>query len=106
MLIALLRAGGKSSTTEIAHSILAHDESQVEYYEDVTKNTVGRVLGRHRIVEKEGNGYSLLGYEDLDDKQVKHLSNCVKPNSTSTRRNAASAYGSTGKRWPATSQGC
>jgi len=39
MLLTLLRAaGGKSSTTQIARSILAHDESQVEYYEDVTKN--------------------------------------------------------------------
>ena len=64
---------GKSSTTEIARSILAHDESQVEYYEDVTKNMVGRVLRSHGIVEKEANGFSLVGYDDLDDKQVEYL---------------------------------
>jgi diadenosine tetraphosphate (Ap4A) HIT family hydrolase/5-methylcytosine-specific restriction endonuclease McrA len=74
MLMTLLRAaGGKSSTTEIARSILAHDQSQVEYYEDVTKNMVGRVLRSHGIVEKEDDGFSLIGYEDLDDKQVEHL---------------------------------
>ena len=74
MLTTLLRAAdGTSSTTEIARSILAHDESQVEYYEDVTKNMVGRVLRSHGIVEKKDDGYYLMGYEDLDDEQVDHL---------------------------------
>jgi ATP adenylyltransferase len=73
MLMTLLRADGKSSTTEIARSILAHDQSQVEYYEDVTKNMVGRVLRSHGIVEKEDDGYYLVGYEDLDNEQVEHL---------------------------------
>jgi ATP adenylyltransferase len=59
MLVALLRGGGRSSTKEIARSILAHDESQVEYYQDVTKNMVGRVLMSHGIVEKKDGGYSL-----------------------------------------------
>ena len=54
MLMTLLQQGGRCSTTEIARSILAHDQSQVEYYEDVTKNMVGRVLRNHGIVEKEG----------------------------------------------------
>jgi ATP adenylyltransferase len=44
MLMALLRGGGRRSSAEIAKSILAHDESQVEYYEKVTNNMVGRVL--------------------------------------------------------------
>jgi hypothetical protein len=41
MLMTLLREGGGCSTTEIAQSILVHDQSQIEYYEDVTKNMVG-----------------------------------------------------------------
>ena len=73
MLLTLLRGGGKRSTTEIARSILAHDESQVEYYEDVTKNMVGRVLRSHGIVEKRDGCYYLTGYEELDDEQVEHL---------------------------------
>lgn len=73
MIMTLLRAGGKSSTMEIARSILTHDQSQLEYYEDVTKNMVGRVLRRHGIVEKEGGSYSLVGYEELGDEQVGHL---------------------------------
>jgi hypothetical protein len=73
MLMALLRGGGRRSTTEIARSILAHDESQVEYYEKVTNNMVGRVLRNNGIVQKEGGEYYLVGYEELDGEQVERL---------------------------------
>jgi diadenosine tetraphosphate (Ap4A) HIT family hydrolase/5-methylcytosine-specific restriction endonuclease McrA len=73
MIMALLRRGGRCSTNEIARSILAHDESQVEYYEKVTKNMVGRVLRNHGIVEKDDSEYFLVGYDDLDDEQVAHV---------------------------------
>jgi ATP adenylyltransferase len=73
MPMTLLREGGKRSTEELAKAILAHDESQVEYYENVTKNMVGRVLRKHGIVEKEDDDYYLIGYEDLDDEQVERL---------------------------------
>ena len=73
MLMALLQGGGRRSTTDIARSILAHDESQVEYYEKVTNNMVGRVLRSHGIVEKEGGEYSLVGYEGLNQEQVERL---------------------------------
>jgi ATP adenylyltransferase len=73
MLMTLLRGGGRSSTDEIARSILAHDESQVEYYEDVTKNMVGRVLRKHGLVERANGDYSLVGYEDLDEGQIENL---------------------------------
>ena len=56
MLMTLLQDGGRSSTKEIARPILAHDESQVEYYEGVTKNMVGPALRGHEIVEKGGGG--------------------------------------------------
>jgi diadenosine tetraphosphate (Ap4A) HIT family hydrolase len=73
MLMALLQHNGRCSTTEIARSILSHDESQIEYYENVTKNMVGRVLSKHGIAQKEGNGYSLREYENLGDEQVERL---------------------------------
>jgi diadenosine tetraphosphate (Ap4A) HIT family hydrolase len=73
MLMTLLQQGGRCSTTEIARSILAHDQSQIEYYEDVTKNMVGRVLRGHGIIDKEGGSYSLVGYEELGDEQVLDL---------------------------------
>lgn len=73
MLMTLLQGGGRASTAEIARSILLHDESQIEYYENVTKNMVGRVLRNHGIVEKEDGDYSLVGYEDLDAEQIERL---------------------------------
>jgi hypothetical protein len=38
MLMTLIEKGGQASVRDIACSILAHDESQIEYYEQVTKN--------------------------------------------------------------------
>jgi ATP adenylyltransferase len=73
MLLALLRGGGRRSTADIARSILLHDESQVEYYENVTKNMVGRVLRQHGIVEKAGGGFALVDFEDLDTEQIERL---------------------------------
>ncbi len=73
MLTTLLQGDGRASTGEIARAILAHDESQVEYYEDVTKNMVGRVLRRHGVVERAGDGYSFVGYDALDEEQVGQL---------------------------------
>lgn len=96
MLTTLLRGGGRSSTRDIARAILAHDESQVEYYEDVTKNMVGRVLRKHDIVEKEGDGYSLVGYEDLGEEEIEYLIELCEAKLESTRPSAASASGSTG----------
>lgn len=96
MLTTLLRGGGRASTWDIARAILAHDESQVEYYEDVTKNMVGRVLRKHDIVEKEGDGYSLVGYEDLGEEEIEYLIELCEAKLESTRPSAASASGSTG----------
>ena len=53
MLITLLEHGGKASVRDIASSICSHDESQLEYYELITKNMVGKVLRNRNIVVKE-----------------------------------------------------
>lgn len=59
MLMTLLNGGGKASTTAISKAILTHDESQIEYYEKIVGNMVGRVLRAHGLVKKEGSDYSL-----------------------------------------------
>lgn len=73
MLMTLLEHNGESSVGELARSILAYDESQIEYYENVTKNMVGRVLASHGIVERDGGRYRLVGYENLTDDQRREL---------------------------------
>ncbi len=73
MLMTLLRRGGESPAEESARAILSHDQSQVEYYEAVTNNVVGRVLSSHGVVEKDGRSYRLAGYDRLNPSQVEEL---------------------------------
>lgn len=53
MLMTLLRGRGACTDEKIAKSILLFDESQIDYYNNITNNMVGRVLRRHGVVEKE-----------------------------------------------------
>ncbi|NTZ43612.1 HIT domain-containing protein [Altererythrobacter sp. SALINAS58] len=74
MLLELLRSRGTASVEQIAKALLAHDSSQVEYYEQVTKNTVGKVLTRNRkVTEREGDTFRLRGFEELTDEQIASL---------------------------------
>jgi ATP adenylyltransferase len=64
----LLDKGGSSKTADIAEAILAHDPTQIEYYSQVVKNMVGRVLTKNRgITTKDGDTYSLVGAADERD---------------------------------------
>src|SRR5215469_1084464 len=73
MLMTLLKGGGKASTTAIAKAILNHDESQIEYYEKIVGNMVGRVLRSHGLVKKEGGDYVLCLDEKLTERETAHL---------------------------------
>ena len=50
MLEVLLTQGGRAPIRSIATAILAHDESQIDYYTEIVKQMPGCVLGRHGIV--------------------------------------------------------
>lgn len=60
MIRTLLRHGGYASVRQIASQFLRRDESQLEYYEEITKNMPGKVLARHGIVDRQKDGYRLL----------------------------------------------
>jgi diadenosine tetraphosphate (Ap4A) HIT family hydrolase/5-methylcytosine-specific restriction endonuclease McrA len=59
MLQVLLSHGGRASIRRIAQAFLGHDESQLDYYEQIVKNMPGRVLATHRVVERDGDTYAL-----------------------------------------------
>jgi ATP adenylyltransferase len=59
MLRELLNSGGKANIRDIAAAFLSRDESQLEYYEQITKNMPGKVLAKHGIVERAGDEYRL-----------------------------------------------
>lgn len=73
MLITLLKHGGQCSAKTIAKAILSRDESQLEYYENITNSMVGRVLRKHGIVEREKGNYRLVGFEALTKEQTAQL---------------------------------
>ncbi|MBI5595791.1 MAG: HIT domain-containing protein [Elusimicrobia bacterium] len=73
MLISLLKNNGLRSSKDIAREILKFDESQLEYYEEITKKMPGKVLSNHHIVERRDNQYVLKGYQDLNEAQLNGL---------------------------------
>ncbi|QWD95420.1 HIT domain-containing protein [Polynucleobacter sp. MG-Unter2-18] len=74
MLIELLKGGGKASVREIAQAILNHDPTQVDYYSEIVKNMVGKVLTKSRgITEKEKDTYLLRGSDQLSDAEKAEL---------------------------------
>ena len=57
MIRTLLDTGGTAAEDEIARYLLSHDVSQIEYYSNITRNMVGRVLRNRGIVEREEKTY-------------------------------------------------
>ena len=60
MIRTLLTHGGRATIRQIASTFLSKDASQLEYYEEITKNMPGKVLARHGIVRRDGNAFQLL----------------------------------------------
>ncbi len=75
MLNKLLSSGGKASEREIAQEILRHDESQIEYFQGIVQNMVGRILRKHSVVKRDRKTkmWSLDGFDDLSSTEVKEL---------------------------------
>jgi hypothetical protein len=72
MIRELLKHGGKASIRSIASAFLAHDESQIEYYEQITKRMPGKVLARHGVVLRDGDHYRLA----TDPSSFQHTRIC------------------------------
>ena len=59
MIRELLTKSGIASVRDIASAFLARDESQLEYYEQITKRMPGKVLSNHGVVERNEENYRL-----------------------------------------------
>lgn len=73
MLRELLNNAGRASREHIARALLNEDRSQLEYYSEITRDMVGRVLTNRDIVSRDGRHYELLGYETFTLEQVQQL---------------------------------
>jgi ATP adenylyltransferase len=66
MLKRIFLNNGSASINDIAKDLLSYDQSQIEYYEDRTKNMVGKVLTNNRnITLKDGDQYLIDGFDRL-----------------------------------------
>lgn len=78
MLLTLLQHDGDCSESDIAKAISMRDPTQIEYYEAITRNMVGRVLTRHGIVRREGKRYSLLWPRPFSKTQYVELQRLLR----------------------------
>jgi len=75
MIRRLLEDQGRASVEDIARSLLNEDRSQIEYYSEITKTMVGRVLVNRGVVRRHGRTYELVGFEGFSEDQVRSLLN-------------------------------
>ncbi len=74
MLLQLLKNNGQATAEQIAQAILDRDPTQIEYFTQIVKNMVGRVLTRNRgVAEKDGNTYKLIGMQNLTQEHINEL---------------------------------
>jgi hypothetical protein len=73
MLRLLLDRNGRASVQDVARALLNEDRSQLEYYSEITKNMVGRVLINRAVVKREGGDYELLDYASSLRSSCKNL---------------------------------
>jgi len=74
MILELLSNNGHSTVKQIAEAILRKDPTQIEYFSEIVKNMVGKVLTNNRgITEKIGQSYNLRGSDRLSPEQINDL---------------------------------
>jgi diadenosine tetraphosphate (Ap4A) HIT family hydrolase len=74
MLREVLRHAGSASVNDVARALLLEDSSQIEYYGQITKNMVGRVLTHNRgITERHGDSYRLKNFSQLTPAEADAL---------------------------------
>ena len=77
MLMTLLKEGGVASIETLSKKLLIEDKSQQEYYGNITRNMVGRVLNNHGIVQKDGKIFKLRDYETYtEDQKIELIQIC------------------------------
>jgi ATP adenylyltransferase len=71
MLKTLLENRGRANRRELAAAFLSEDESQLEYYEQITQSMPGRILTQHGVVVREGRSYELAPeYSQLTAEEI------------------------------------
>lgn len=73
MLIELIKGNGKSTGRKIAKSFLDYDETQIEYYQNITKQMPFKFLSKHlKEIKRDKENYTFEGF-DLTESQRQEL---------------------------------
>lgn len=68
---------GRASVRQIAEQFLQNDESQIEYYMQITKAMPGKVLARHGIVKHDSGSFVLnLDQRLMADQRAELIASC------------------------------
>lgn len=73
MIRKLLDSEGVATDLDIANELLKFDPGQVEYYQKITNNMVGKVLRNHKIVGRDNRTYHLAGFDQLNAAEIEEL---------------------------------
>jgi diadenosine tetraphosphate (Ap4A) HIT family hydrolase len=73
MLRTLLDHRGRASREAIARQLLNSDESQLDYYSEIVRDMVGKVLTRRGVVTRDGREYFLPGFDRLTSGEIEKL---------------------------------
>ena len=74
MIKLLIQSNGKATSRKIAKEFLAKDESQIDYYTEITKNMPGKVLRKNKIVDYNSNNFE-LDLSEISKEQREDLIN-------------------------------
>ena len=72
MIKSLIQSNGKATPEKIAKAFLAKDQSQIDYYTEITKVMPGKVLRKHKIVDFQ-NGSFTLNLTKMSEEQKAEL---------------------------------
>ena len=78
MIKALIQSNGKATSRKIAKEFLAKDESQIDYYTEITNNMPGKVLRKNKVVQynKETKNFELDLAEISPENKIELVKLC------------------------------
>ena len=76
MIKSLIQSNGKATPRKIAKEFLAKDQSQIEYYTEITKNMPGKVLRKNGIVNYKDGSFELDLSKFTEDDKKKIIKQC------------------------------
>ena len=78
MIKTLLKSNNKASVTKISKEFLSKDQSQIDYYKEITKNMPGKVLRqkKYQIVKYEDENFILNSPDFSEQQRTKLIELC------------------------------